>query len=114
MNNNGLEKRLFSRKLIRAKVVFEDEFGEGLIYLYAEDISLGGLFLSSDIPIRVGSYVFLSFRLPNSSMEIRATGQVVRTTRPKKAAGVDDKGGLGVRFVGLSMEAVKAIQEYVS
>lgn len=107
------ERRLFPRKLMRTKIVFEDEFGDGMVWLHAEDISLGGLFIESDIPIKVGSYVFLSFFLPDSNIKIRATGQIVRAVKKAGSAELDGRGGLGVRFVGLSSEATKAIQEYV-
>lgn len=108
-----MEKRLFSRKLIRTKVVLEDEFGEGLIYLYTEDISMGGLFISSDIPIKTGSYVFISFYLPDGKTLIKATGQVVRIAKKEIEPGVQEREGMGIRFVGLSPEAAAAIQEYV-
>ena len=57
------EKRLYPRKSHRAKVVFEDEFGEGLFYVYSQDVSIGGLFLASDIPVRLGTMMFLSFSI---------------------------------------------------
>lgn len=114
MTKGGMEKRLFPRKLIGTKVIFEDEFGDGLICLYAEDISMGGIFISSDIPIKIGSYVFLSFYLPVSNVEIRATGQVMRIARKESKEGFDRREGMGIRFVGLSPEAAKAIQDFVS
>lgn len=112
MTIRGMERRLFPRKLIDSRVVFEDEFGEGIIFLNIEDISLGGLFISSDIPIKVGSYVFLSFSLPNSKNKIHATGQVVRVSR--KAGDGEEREGMGIRFVGLSHEAAEEITEFIS
>ena len=114
MNQGGMERRLFPRKLIRTKVFFEDEFGEALIWLYAENISLGGLFLASDIPIKINSYVFLSFYLPETKIEIRATGQVVRIKKPLNPAKNNKETGIGIRFVGLSKKSANAIQEYIS
>lgn len=111
MNNKEVEKRLFPRRLMNARVIFEDEFGEGLIFLYAKDISQGGVYLTSDIPIKLGSYVFLSFRLPESAIEIRGTGKVVRMVGME--AGDASPSGMGIRFVGLSQKAIQAIQEYV-
>lgn len=109
-----MEKRIYPRKLINSRVVFEDEFGEGLICLNASDISLGGLFITSDIPIKEGSYVLLSFNLPGSAVTIRATGQVVRIVRAASERGLGKREGFGVRFVGLSEDAVAAIEDYVS
>ena len=110
----GMDRRLFSRKIMRTKVIFDDEFGEGLISLYAEDVSLGGVFLASDIPIRLGSYVFLSFHLPDNKTFIRATGQVVRIASQEVKPGFDQRSGVGIRFVGLSEESAEAIQNYVT
>lgn len=108
MSIGGIENRLYSRKIVDMKVVFDDEFGEGLIYVYANNISLGGLFLKTEIPIKIGSYVFLNFELPKTRFKIRATGQIVRASLDKEE-GV----GIGVRFVGLSEEAIKTIEEYL-
>ena len=110
----GLERRLFPRKIITTNVVFEDEFGEGVIYLPVEDISLGGLFISASIPIKVDSYVFLSFKLPGSKNEIHATGRIVRVTQSVANKDVTLQEGMGIRFVGLSREASKEISEFIS
>lgn len=112
MKKDGSEKRLFPRKLMKTKVVFEDEFGDGMICAYADDISLGGLFLLSDIPLKVGSYIFISFFLPDSSIEVRSTGQIVRVTRESTKDGGASQ-GMGVRFVGLTGDTARAIQDYV-
>jgi len=109
----GLERRLYPRRRARIKIVFKDEFGDGLIALWSEDISVGGIFIASDIPIRVGSYVFLSFSLPDSGDEINATGQIVRVA--KKGEGEEsEREGIGIRFVGLSAAATEAIRRFVS
>lgn len=111
---NGLERRLYPRRRARIKVVFKDEFGDGLLALWSENISVGGLFIASDIPIRIGSYVFLSFSLPDAKDEISATGQVVRIARKDAEEGVGEREGIGIRFVGLSSEASEAIRRFVS
>lgn len=94
----GAEKRIFPRKTLRSQVIFEDESGEGFIYFYSTDISIGGLFLESDIPLKMGTLVFLSFKLTEDSSPLRATGKVVRVER-------DEAGqtpvGMGVQFVDL-------------
>lgn len=112
MSDKGSERRLFARKLMKTKVVFDDEFGNGVIYLFSEDISTGGLLISGEIPIKIGSYVLLSFRLPESSVNIRATGEVVRVQR---RSGEEKKGasGMGIRFVGLSGDSFNIIREYI-
>jgi uncharacterized protein (TIGR02266 family) len=100
-----IEKRIHPRRPYRTKVIFEDELGEGLFFVQSSDISMGGLFLSSDIPLSVGTLMFLSFQLPGHKRPIRVTGQVVRRA---------DAGGMGVRFVGLSEAAEKRLSEFLS
>ena len=74
------EKRLHPRRAHRTRVVFEDEFGEGLFYVYSQDVSIGGLFLASDIPVRLGTMMFLSFTLPGHKRPVR--GDLLRRRRP--------------------------------
>ncbi len=105
MNASTSERRVHPRGALRTKVVFEDEFGDGLFYVFSEDISLGGVFLASEVPVLVGTLMFLSFVLPGHKRPVRVTGEVVR--RPQA-------GGMGVRFVGLTELARNRIEEFLS
>lgn len=107
----GMEKRVFVRKILRTKVVFEDETGEGFIYFYSTDVSLGGLFLESDIPLKLGTQVFLSFTLGERGPLIRATARVVRLEKGTQAS--LPIVGMGTQFADLSSDAREAIQAYV-
>lgn len=106
---NVIEKRIFPRRAYRTKVVFDDEFGEGLFYVYSTDISMGGLFLESDIPVKLGTMLFLSFIIPGHKRPVRATGEVVRKT------GILDgvSTGMGVRFVGISELTRARLEEFL-
>ena len=110
--NKGIEKRIYQRRRLRSQVVFEDELGEGFIYFYSTDISLGGLFLESDIPLKMGTRVFLSFTLKDGESPIRTTASVVRVER--EPTGKLPAVGMGVQFVDLLEESKKIIQEFVS
>ena len=110
----GAEKRIFPRAKLRSKVIFEDELGEGFIYFYSTDLSLGGLFLESDIPLKMGTRIFLSFNLGGpgeSETMIRTTGQVVRVEREQETGLAVV--GMGVRFVDLAEAAKSAIERYL-
>ncbi|MDO8461805.1 MAG: PilZ domain-containing protein [Deltaproteobacteria bacterium] len=109
--NLGLEKRLYPRRRLRSRVVFEDEWGEGFIYFYSTDVSLGGIFLESDVPLKQGTKVFLSFKLGDAENPIRATAQVVRLA--KESADAITIFGMGVQFLDLSTEAKEAIADYL-
>lgn len=102
------ERRLHPRRPYRTKVVFEDEFGDGLFYVYSEDVSIGGLFLASDIPVRLGTLLFLSFQLPQHKRAIRVTGEVMRRSS------LEGHAGMGVRFAGLSELARRRIEDFLA
>lgn len=104
MNDKTTERRLHKRRGYRTKVVFEDEFGDGLFYIYSSDISLGGLFLESDIPVRIGTMLLLSFQIPPHKRPIHVTGEVVRRA-------LDN--GMGIRFLGLNDLALERLEEFL-
>lgn len=107
----GVEKRIFPRKVLRTQIIFEDESGEGFIYFYSTDVSLGGIFLESDIPLKLGTKVFLSFTLGEGERPLRATARVVRVERdPSDILPVI---GMGVQFVDFPEEVKQKIQEYI-
>lgn len=103
-------RRLFTRRDFRTDVVFEDEYGDGLFYVESLDISMGGIFLASDIPVKIGTLLFLSVSLPPHKRPVRFTGEVVRIAKP----GSQLVQGMGIRFVGLSETAQKRLEEFLS
>jgi uncharacterized protein (TIGR02266 family) len=107
----GAEKRIYPRNVLRTKVIFEDESGEGFVYFYSTDISLGGIFLESDIPLKIGTRVFLSFTLRETERPIRATAQVMRVER----AASDDLPvlGMGIQFTDLPEESKQRILDFI-
>lgn len=109
-NTGAVERRIFPRKGFETVVVFEDEFGEGLFFVKSQDISMGGLFLASSIPVRVGTMLFLSLTLPPHRRSVHLTGEVVRITKP----GSQVVQGMGIRFLGLSDMARKRLEDFLS
>lgn len=103
------ERRVHPRRACCTNVVFEDEFGEPLFFILSEDISLGGMFLASEIPLRIGAMLFLAFALPPHKRPIRVTGEVIRRAEEDG----ERARGMGVRFVGLSGKARRRIEEFV-
>lgn len=109
-SSNVVERRVFTRRHLQTKVVFEDEYGEGLFFVYSKDISMGGVFLDSTIPARLGTLLFLSLALPPYKRPIRVTGEVVRVVE----SGTDRISGMGIRFVGLSDNAQEKLDKFFS
>ncbi|HKX13358.1 MAG TPA: TIGR02266 family protein [bacterium] len=106
------EKRLYPRKPIRTQVVFENEDSEGVLYFFSTDISAGGLFLETDIPIRLGTQVFLRFSLMPKARPIQATGEVVRVMRDQNESG-EGKLGVGIRFIYIHPLDRELIQDFI-
>lgn len=104
------ERRIFLRRPYKTEVVFEDEFGDGLFYVHSRDLSLGGIFLASSIPVRVGTLLFLSFKIPPFKRPVKLTGEVVRVTE----SGQSGTQGMGIRFVGLTDIARERLDEFLS
>jgi uncharacterized protein (TIGR02266 family) len=107
------EKRLYPRRPIRTQVVFENEDSEGILYFFSTDISAGGLFIESDIPIKTGTQVFLRFSLTPKSKPIQATGEVVRVMKHEKKDG-EGKVGIGIRFIYIHPLDRQLIQDYIA
>ncbi|MDO8643777.1 MAG: PilZ domain-containing protein, partial [bacterium] len=84
-------------------------WGEGFIYFYSSDLSLGGLFLESEVPLKQGTKVFLSFTLQPGLVKIRTTGEVVRLEKEGGGSVL----GMGVRFLDLTDPAREAIRAYI-
>ena len=107
------EKRLNVRKSWRCKIIFEDEFGEGLLYLYSKDISLGGLFLEETPPLKLGAHLLLSFALPGKKRPLRLTGEVVRFVEHLMGPAKSLRKGVGVRFVDIDSESRQQLVDFV-
>lgn len=107
------EKRLSPRKAWCGKVIFEDEYGEPLVYVFSENISESGIFLASDIPMQIGTRAFLSFTLPNGA-EVRTSAEVVRVKHEKTKESPKDPArvGMGVRFLGLTDDQRQRISAF--
>lgn len=103
------QRRLFARQSLTADVVLEDEYGEPLLLFAVHDISVGGLYVESAIPMRVGSRAFVSLALPTCATPVRLTAEVVRVDR--KAVGSPPK-GMGLRFVEVSAGEQRAIEQF--
>ncbi len=112
MSPSDEERRVHPRKTLRNQVVLEDEFGEGFIYFYTTDVSLGGLFIESEIPLKMGTKMFLSFALGANEPKIRTTGEVVRLE--KLAPTYPGVSGLGIRFIDLADADRESIKNFTA
>lgn len=79
---------------------------------YVTNLSKGGVFIKTDEPLPIHSEIHLTFRLPESNVTIKATGKVVWTFDIKRGTG-HVVPGMGIRFIDLSPDDRRTIEQYV-
>lgn len=77
----------------------------------AENISTGGLFMSSKRSSHIGEQFPMEFILPDRKTKVGCTGEVV-WTRQYTSEGAGSE-GVGVRFLGLDTKKMKAIEQWI-
>jgi Tfp pilus assembly protein PilZ len=99
---NGKCRRQYFRKPLRLPVAYASER-----YAYRnfiKDISLGGVFILSSVPFKVGEEIRILFRTEKKDSQIRILGRVARVT-PE---------GIGVRFISMNNDTKAAILSLAS
>ena len=76
-----------------------------------ENISLGGLFMSTNHTAHVGERFPVEFILPDRKTKVDCTGEVV-WTRQYSSEGAGSE-GIGVRFVDLDAKKIKVIEQWI-
>jgi len=101
-----LERRRFERAPISAQVEYEltnSSSGPSRVRRNMANISTGGLFISTEEPIRAGTRMVIRFELPNRHRVIA----VSRVCYVRKGT------GLGVEFLSLDDEDREEIEAYI-
>ncbi len=102
-----LERRRFERAPITAQVEYEltnSSSGPSRIRRHMANISLGGLYISTEEQLRPGTRMVIRFELPNKHRVI-AVSRVAYTNKGK---------GLGVEFLSLDQEDREEIESYIA
>ena len=94
------DKRSHPRVPLRAEVTCEVSGGASIIG-QAKDISVGGMYIESEMPVSFGTEVHIVLRLPNTKANARLPA-VIRWIKP---------GGFGVQFGLLGARETHAISE---
>ena len=97
------EKRRHHRITTKIRAVAIHE-AAGEISLESEDMSLGGIFLRSDVPYREGAEITLRLSLSDYSKPIEVRGRVTNVRKGK---------GVGIEFVDLDLDKEKAIRHHL-
>lgn len=98
------ERRTSDRVVVDLWV--EEHTDDALYFQRATNLSLGGLYLDKTLPHPPGTRVQLELRLPGERAPLRVSGEVVPATAREV--------GMGVRFVGLSLDERARIADYLA
>ena len=102
-----LERRRFERAPITAQVEYEltnSSSGPSRVRRNVANISIGGMFITTEEPIRAGTRMVVRFELPNRHRVIA----VSRVCYTRKGL------GLGVEFLNLDEEDRDEIESYIA
>ena len=108
-----IEKRKFPRaplivEILSSELPENERRSKGLLCFYSRNVSAGGIFLETAVPLKIGSIIYLRFELPGSDRPIITQAKVVRTSDDP-----DEVPGMGIEFQHLGYYESKAIEEYV-
>ncbi len=105
----GNERRQRARRRSdRVDVAFwvERSEGDSVTYQRAGNLSTGGLYLASPLPLPPGSVTMLEFHLPGDRTPIRCGGEV-------RSATTGDRPGMNIQFFELSDEDRGRIERFI-
>lgn len=105
-----------ARETQRIGARLEVRYGTGnqhLLSNYSVNISTGGLFLETDDPLPVDTPMTLEFDLPSRNSTICCKGRVAWVNHPVLLHKPDMASGMGVQFIGLSLDDMYAIRDFI-
>lgn len=108
--NAQKEFRRFSRFPIQVQFRINEQQSpsNGKLLFDSLNLSAGGAFLRSDFLFEVGTTIEVSFKLPNRDAPLNAQAQVTWVTRNSIK---QSEPGMGIKFVRLSAQEQKALEE---
>jgi len=111
-SNYHPQKRRFTRIPLSLEVNIRLDDMNSFISEYTSDMSVGGMFIKTRKPRKVGTDVAVSINLQNGQNLIEATGRVVRVVLP----GDEYTGaipGMAVEFTNISPNSKALIERYI-
>jgi molecular chaperone DnaK len=110
---SGRARRRHPRAKLSILVQYRFDTLHDFLGEYAEDISLGGMFIRTDEPRPVGSMIYLQFALKDGSRLIEGLGRVVHVT-PPGSSDSERPAGMGIEFVNFDPESEAFLQDLVA
>ena len=107
-------KRVHPRSPLTLLVQYRFESIDEFVSEYAEDVSLGGMFIRTDEPPEEGSVIFLQFTLRDGSKLVEGLAKVCWCLPPNKASKLGRVPGMGVQFLHFDEESQTAVKDIVA
>lgn len=105
------EKRVEPRFDKVFRVIFETP--EDLLEEYAQDISIGGLFVITENPPPVNTFCSLQLVVPDTLDVINAEGEVVHVVTPAMAKETGLNQGVGIHFTQFLGDSGNVLEKYI-
>lgn len=105
------ERRLFRRVPFFRKILYKFETLDQFKSEFANDISLGGMFIKTDKPEPIGTVIYLEFDLKDGSKILSGFGKVVRVN---PTGNPDYDPGMGVEFLKFDEESIARIRQLIT
>ena len=112
-DTDGSSKRIHPRSALTLLVQYHFESLDEFVSEYAEDVSLGGMFIKTDTPPPKGSVIFLQFSLSDGSKLVEGLAKVAWCLSPAEAEASDRIAGMGVQFIHFDEESQAIVAEIV-
>lgn len=104
-----LDRRRFGRVEARLQVQFV--YADGFFELETEDLSIGGMFITTQHLLSVGERLRLVLHLPGSKPAIKVVAEVARVVEESTKG---QPSGIGVKFVDMNEQDKEAIQDFLA
>lgn len=115
MNSNDgrfKNRRKFSRIPISLEVTMSFDDINTFVSEYSSDLSAGGIFIRTNHPRKVGTFVKLMMKLNNGEKLVEAEGIVVRVVLPGDAY-TGSTPGMAVKFLTIDGKSREIIEKYI-
>jgi len=106
-------KRVHPRSPLTLLVQYRFESLDHFISEYAEDVSLGGMFIRADEPPPEGSVIFIQFSLSDGSKLVEGLAKVAWCLNSAEAEASGRTAGMGVQFLHFDEESNAVVAEIV-
>ena len=107
-----IQFRKTPRHIARLRVRFGSN-QESLLTDYAINVSTGGVFIETSTILAVDTIISVEFILPQNIETISCEARVAWVNHPEKIINPNLPSGMGLQFLNLSPNDMKAIREYI-